>query len=156
MYDTLCSRDPKFVIDYTNEIYQNLRVDEMKSKITSSYLKNVQNPKEIKDTSRAFLIEWVIDVNRKFRTVPETLYVTVYIVDRYLSLKPTMKSQLHILAVASLLIASKYEEIYPPEMKDFLNVSENKFSRDQVLDMEQDILVTLQFELTTPSAYRFL
>ena len=128
----------------------------MKNKITSSYLKNVQNPKEIKDTSRAFLIEWVIDVNRKFRTVPETLYVTVYIVDRYLSLKPTMKSQLHILAVASLLIASKYEEIYPPEMKDFLNVSENKFSRDQVLDMEKDILVTLQFELTTPSAYRFL
>ena len=120
MNDTLCSRDPKFVIDYTKEIYKNLRVDEMKNKITSSYLKNVQNPKEIKDTSRAFLIEWVIDVNRKFRTIPETLYVTVYIVDRYLSLKPTMKSQLHILAVASLLIASKYEEIYPPEMKDFL------------------------------------
>jgi len=44
-------------------------------------------PTEVKDTSRAFLIEWIIDVHRKFRLKPETLYVTVYIIDRFLSLK---------------------------------------------------------------------
>jgi len=116
----------------------------------------VQVPTEVKDTSRAFLIEWIIDVHRKFRLKPETLYVTVYLIDRFLSLKQIKKSQLHILGVTALLISTKYEEIYPPELKDLLTVSENKFTKKTVLEMELDILQTLQFGLTCPSAYRFL
>ena len=77
-------------------------------------------------------------------------------VDRFLSLKQIRKNQLHILGVTSLLISTKYEEIYPPEIKDLLQVSENKFTRAEVLEMEKDMLLTLQFDLTTPSAYRFL
>ena len=116
----------------------------------------MQNPKEIKDTSRAFLVEWIIDVHRKFRLEPETLYVTVFLIDRFLSLKQIRKNQLHILGVASLLISTKYEEIYPPELKELLSVSENKFTRAEVLAMEREILLTLQFDVTTPSSYRFL
>lgn len=97
-------------------------------------------PTEVKDTSRAFLVEWIIDVHRKFRLMPETLYVTVFLIDHYLSLQQIKKSQLHILGVTSLLIATKYEEIYPPELKDLLQVSENKFSRAEVLEMELDML----------------
>lgn len=59
-------------------------------KIDNEYLKKVQT--EIKDTSRGFLVEWIIDVHRKFRLLPETLYVTVSIIDRYLSLANTKKS----------------------------------------------------------------
>lgn len=84
------------------------------------YLSKIQLPTEVKDTSRAFLVEWIIDVHRKFRLMPETLYVTVYLIDRYLSLKQIKKSQLHILGVTALLIATKYEEIYPPDLKDLL------------------------------------
>ena len=116
----------------------------------------MQTATEVKDTSRAFLIEWIIDVHRKFRLLPETLYVTVYIIDSFLSLKQIKKSQLHILGVTALLISTKYEEIYPPELKDLLTVSENKFTKAEVLQMEKDILLTLQFDLTAPSAYRFL
>ena len=54
--------------------------------MSPSYLKEVQEPTEVKDTSRAFLIEWIIDVHRKFRLRAETLYVTVYLIDRFLSL----------------------------------------------------------------------
>jgi hypothetical protein len=60
------------------------------------------------------------------------------------------------LGVASLLISTKYEEIYPPDLRDLLAVSENKFNREQVLVMEKDILQTLNFRLTSPSSYRFL
>jgi cyclin B len=59
------------------------------------YLSKVQN--EIKDTSRGFLVEWIIDVHRKFRLLPETLYVTVSIVDRYLSKVQMKKASLHLL-----------------------------------------------------------
>lgn len=111
--------------------------------IDNEYLNKVQS--EIKDTSRAFLIEWIIDVHRKFRLMPETLYVTVSIVDRFLSVCEIKKSQLHLLGVTSLLIATKYEEIYPPELKDLLNISENKFTKAEVLTMEAKVLTTLDF-----------
>ncbi len=111
---------------------------------------------EVKDTSRGFLVEWIIDVHRKFRLQPETLYVTVSIIDRYLSKIAIKKSQLHLLGVAAILIATKYEEIYPPELKDLLNVSENKFTKEEVLRLESDILSTLEFDFFAPSLLRFL
>lgn len=64
-----------------------MRKEEIELKVNADYLTRVQVPTEVKDTSRAFLIEWIIDVHRKFRLKPETLYVTVYIIDRFLSLK---------------------------------------------------------------------
>ena len=64
-----------------------MREEEMIHKIDPNYLQVMQLPSEVKDTSRAFLVEWVIDVHRKFRLLPETLYVTVSIIDRFLSLK---------------------------------------------------------------------
>lgn len=111
---------------------------------------------EVKDTSRGFLVEWIIDVHRKFRLQPETLYVTVSIIDRYLAKVSIKKTQLHLLGVAALLIATKYEEIYPPDLKDLLNVSENKFSKEEVLKLENDILSTLEFNFFVPSLLRFL
>lgn len=53
--------------------------------VDSDYLQKVQT--EIKDTSRAFLIEWIIDVHRKFRLLPEALYVTVFLIDNYMSIQ---------------------------------------------------------------------
>ena len=73
-----------------------------------------------------------------------------------MSRKKIEKSQLHLLGVATILISSKYEEIYPPDLRDLLTVSENKFNRDQVIQMEKEILTTLKFMLTAPSSYRFL
>lgn len=122
--------------------------------VDPEYLQKVQT--DIKDTSRAFLMEWIIDVHRKFRLVPEALYVMQHVIDQYMSRKKIQKSQLHLLGVATLLIGSKYEEIYPPELKDLLQVSENKFTRNMVLEMELDILTTIDFNMTAPSPYRFL
>ena len=154
--DQLEIRDPQMVAELATEIYQNMRRDERLLKVDADYLTKVQAPTEVKDTSRAFLIEWIIDVHRKFRLKPETLYVTVFIIDRFLSIERIKKSELHILGVTSLLISTKYEEIYPPVLKDLLTVSENKFTKVEVLKMEQQILVALQFDLVYPSSYRFL
>lgn len=80
-------RDPQNVSEMANEIYSNMRKQETLLKVSPDYLSKVQLPTEVKDTSRAFLIEWIIDVHRKFRLLPETLYVTIFIIDRFLSLK---------------------------------------------------------------------
>ena len=77
-------RDPQSIAEYAQEIYESMVDLESHYKIDNDYLSKVQT--EIKDTSRAFLVEWIIDVHRKFRLMPETLYVTINIIDRYLSL----------------------------------------------------------------------
>ena len=55
-----------------------------------------------------------------------------------------------------MLIATKYEEIYPPTVKDYIYISKNSYSKQQILSMEMDILSTLEFKMCETSSYRFL
>jgi hypothetical protein len=58
--------------------------------------------------------------------------------------------------VTSMLIASKYEEIYAPEVRDFVYITDKAYTKEEILKMESAILMTLDFNITTPSSYRFL
>ena len=128
--------DPQNVSEFSNSIYKCQLAQEEETLIKPhDYLKTVQT--EVRDTQRAFLLEWIIDVHRKYRLRPETLYVCQFIIDKYLSREKTSSKKLHLIGVTTLLIGTKYEEIYPPDLKDFLHVSENKFTKNQVLDMEK-------------------
>ncbi len=60
------------------------------------------------------------------------------------------------MGVAALLIASKYEEIYPPELRDFVFLSDKAYTKEELLEMEFSILSTLSFDLTFPTANRFI
>ena len=53
-----------------------------------------------------------------------------------------------------MFIASKIHELYPPMITDFVQVTKNSFSKDQILKMEVHIMHTLDFELncTIPAA----
>jgi len=154
LVDQLDVRDPQQVAEFANDIYWGMRDMEKSYMVSPDYLQQVQ--KELKDTSRAFLVEWLIDVHRKFRLMAETLYVTVSIVDRFLAAHEIRKSQLHIVGVSAVLIATKYEEIYPPELKDLIQIAENKFTKAEVLTMETTVLSALHFDFMAPSSYRFL
>ena len=69
---------------------------------------------------RAEVINWLFRIHLKFRLWPETLYITVNLMDRYLSLYDMPAEKVYLLAIAALLIATKYEEIYPPEVRDLV------------------------------------
>ena len=77
--DQLDFKNPQVCAEYSQEIYENMIMQEDQFMVEPDYLSKTQD--EIKDTSRAFLIEWIIDVHRKFRLVPEALYVCQLIVD---------------------------------------------------------------------------
>lgn len=66
---------------------------------------------------RAILADWMVEVHSRFELMPETLYLTIYIVDRYLSLQPVLRRELQLVGIAAMLIASKYEEIWAPEVR---------------------------------------
>jgi hypothetical protein len=55
-----------------------------------------------------------------------------------------------------MLISTKYEEIYPPTVKDFVYITDNAYTKEEVLEMESDILQTLDFDIQQTSSYRFL
>jgi len=55
-----------------------------------------------------------------------------------------------------MLIASKFEEIFSPEVKDFVFISDSAYSKDDILLMEHDILRALDFQISTPSPLHFL
>ena len=76
--DQLEYRNVQNLSEYAQSIYENMRIEEVEKMVPVNYLSTVQT--EIKDTSRAFLIEWVIDVHRKFRLNSECLYVAVFVI----------------------------------------------------------------------------
>lgn len=76
----------------------------------------MQTQTEINEKMRSILVDWLVDVHVKFDLSPETLYLTINIIDRFLSLKTIPRRELQLLGVSALLIASKYEEIWPPQV----------------------------------------
>lgn len=116
----------------------------------------MKGQKDITEHMRAILVDWLVDVHYKYGFVPETLFLTINLMDRYLSKVVISRTFFQLVGITSLFIASKYEEVYVPDIKDFAKVTENAFSVKQILEMEGDILSTLQFDLTYTSPYIFL
>jgi hypothetical protein len=104
---------------------------------------------------RAILVDWLVEVHMKFRLVPETLYLCVNILDRYLGLVDVERSRLQLVGVTALFIAAKYEEIYPPEVRDCVYITDRGFTRQEVLDMENNILTKLVFKIAVPTGHPF-
>lgn len=145
--------NPQYVAPYVKEIMQYLRATEEKYLPKSTYMKNQT---DINEKMRAILIDWLVDVHLKFKLLPETLFLTVNIIDRYLGVTSIPRQKLQLVGVSAMLIATKYEEIYPPEVKDFEYVTDKAYNRSEILEMEGKIISALNFNLTFTSAFRFL
>jgi len=111
---------------------------------------------DITDRMRAILVDWMIAVTTKFRLLPETLFLSVNIIDRFLEKETVARQQLQLVSVSAMLIASKYEEIYPPELNDFVYITDNSYTREDILDMESLILRVLDWNITVATPLHFL
>lgn len=81
----------------------------------------IGNQPELTPKMRAILTDWLVETHDKFQLMPETLYLTMYIVDRYLSLQPVPRREFQLVGMAAMLIACKYEEIWAPEVRPKLH-----------------------------------
>ncbi|XP_065633782.1 cyclin-A1-1-like [Quercus suber] len=90
------------------------------------------------------------------RLVPDTLYLTINYIDRYLSGNLMNRQQLQLPGVACMMIASKYEEICAPQVEEFCYITDNTYFKEEVLQMESAVLNYLKFEMTAPTAKCFL
>ncbi|XP_075522040.1 G2/mitotic-specific cyclin S13-7-like [Primulina tabacum] len=139
-------------VEYIEDIYSFYKLAEGNARV-HDYM---DSQPEINSKIRAILVDWLVEVHRKFELMPESLYLTINIVDRFLSVKTVPRRELQLVGISSMLIACKYEEIWAPEVSDFIAISDNSYIREQVLLMEKAILGKLEWYLTVPTPYVFL
>lgn len=145
--------NPQYVYEYQEEIFSYLKeVNNIKG-VKPNYM---DDQDDINDKMRAILIDWLVDVNLKFKLLPQTHFLTINIIDRFLSCVKIKRSKLQLVGVSALFIACKYEEIYPPELKTFAYITDNAYQKKDVLEMEYEILKTLDFNITVPTPLNFL
>ena len=141
--------------EYINIIYHNLLLEENKGIIPYPDYSKIISQKEINEQMRSILIDWIIDVHYKFNFTDETLFMTVLIIDRYISYKSISKKKFQLLGITALLISCKHEEIILPKIEDFIYITDNAYVKEDVFDMENNILDILNFNLIAPSPIKF-
>ncbi len=98
---------------------------------STAYMETLQ--RDIQPNMRAILMDWVVEVAAEYKLVSDTLFLAASFVDRYLSCRAIDRTQLQLVGVAALFLAAKYEEIYPPQLNDFVFVAASTYTREQVL-----------------------
>ncbi|XP_024013278.1 putative cyclin-A3-1 isoform X2 [Eutrema salsugineum] len=150
------SDDPQMCAPYVSGIFDYLRQLEgkEKSKPLVDYIEKVQ--KDVNPIMRGVLVDWLVEVAEEYKLLSDTLYLAVSYIDRFLSIKTVNRQKLQLLGVTAMLIASKYEEITPPNVEDFCYITDNTYTKQEIVKMEADILLALEFELGNPTSNTFL
>ncbi|XVF26689.1 hypothetical protein REPUB_Repub14bG0039700 [Reevesia pubescens] len=147
-------KDPQLCSLYAPEIYNNLRVAELVRRPYPNFMETIQ--RDITQSMRGILVDWLVDVSEEYKLVPDTLYLTVYLIDRFLSQNYIERQRLQLLGITCMLIASKYEEICAPRVEEFCFITDNTYTREEVLKMESQVLKYFGFQLFAPTAKTFL
>lgn len=143
--------DPLMASEYVVEIFEYFHQLEVKTLPSRDYL---SKQTYINSNMRDQLVDWMCEVHTKFRLLPETLFVAINLMDRFLSREVVQVNRLQLLGTASMFIASKYEEIYSPSVNNFSN--ESGSTVEEILAAEKFILEILEFDLSYPNPMNFL
>lgn len=111
---------------------------------------------EIQWPMRTVLIDWIVQVHQRFSMVPETLFLTINLIDRFLSVKVVSLAKLQLVGAAAIYLAAKYEEINCPTVAEMVFMVDRGFSADEILKAEKFMLNMLRFELGWPGPMSFL
>lgn len=147
------AEDPLMVSEYVEEIFEYLRELEPQTQPNPDYMED-QN--DLEWQMRGVLIDWLVEVHTRFRLLPETLFLCVNIVDRFLSTKQVPLEKLQLVGVTAMFIAAKYEEVFSPHVQYFRHVADDGFTEDEILRAERYILATLDYNLSFPNPMNFL
>ena len=116
----------------------------------------IDDQPEITRSMRAILVDWIVELQDTLLLDHESIYLSVKIVDHYLSKAKCTKVTFQLLGSTAVLIASKYGSRLCPQINSFLYVCDNAYKRSEIIDMERRVLSTIDFNLGLPLSYRFL
>nr|XP_043634686.1 G2/mitotic-specific cyclin-2-like [Erigeron canadensis] len=141
------------VVEYVEDLYAHYRRIEGCSLVSPDYM---TQQFDINEKMRAILVDWLIEVHHKFDLQPETLFLTVNLIDRFLAKQSVIRKNLQLVGLVGMLLACKYEEVSVPVIDDLIFISDKAYSRSQILEMEKLMLNTLEFNMSLPTPYVFM
>jgi G2/mitotic-specific cyclin 1/2 len=151
--DTEDLDDPLMAAEYVVEIFDYLKELEV---ITMPNPQYIEHQEDLEWKMRGILVDWLIEVHTRFRLLPETLFLAVNIIDRFLSAEIVALDRLQLVGVTAMFIASKYEEVLSPHVANFSHVADETFSDKEILDAERHVLHVLEYNMSFPNPMNFL
>ncbi|KAK3051462.1 B-type cyclin [Extremus antarcticus] len=145
--------DTSMVAEYGEEIFEYMHDLESRMAPNPRYM---EQQTEIQWSMRAVLMDWVIQVHQRFNLLPETLFLTVNYIDRFLSCKVVSLGKLQLVGATAIFVAAKYEEVQCPTISEIIYMVDGGYSADELLKAERFMLSMLQFELGWPGPMSFL
>merc|ERR1712165_262168 len=139
--------------EYEQDVFFFLRSREVALSTKCNYM---DKQPDITTNMRQILVDWLVEVSEEYKLQTETLHLAVNYIDRFLSLMSVQRSKLQLVGTAAMFIASKYEEIYPPDVSEFVYITDDTYTKRQVLRMEHLVLKVLEFELGSPTTHLFV
>ncbi|KAK3903324.1 cyclin-like protein [Staphylotrichum tortipilum] len=145
--------DVSMVAEYGDEIFEYMR--ELENQLTPN-AHYMDDQTEIQWSMRSVLMDWLVQVHHRFCLLPETLFLTVNCIDRFLSVKVVSLGKLQLVGATALFVAAKYEEINCPSVQEIVFMVDSGYCVDEILKAERFMLSMLHFELGWPGPMSFL
>ncbi|KAG1859527.1 cyclin-like protein [Suillus subalutaceus] len=147
------SDDPLMVSEYVVEIFKYMKLTELVTLPNPEYM---ASQKELAWSMRGILLDWLVQVHARFRLLPETLFLCVNIIDRFLSARVVSLAKLQLVGITCLFVASKVEEIVAPSVSHFLHCADSSYTESEILLAERYVLKTIDWNLSYPNPMHFL
>ncbi|KAI9222944.1 cyclin-like protein, partial [Blastocladiella britannica] len=116
---------------YAPEIFAHLRALETRTRPKRHYMDTQQ--KSITREMRDNLVDYLVGVRADLNLARDTVFLAINYMDRYLSKRGVTATSLDVLTLSALLVASKYEEVAPPDVVDIARLLDHQFSVDDIL-----------------------
>ncbi|KAF7985748.1 hypothetical protein HWV62_2370 [Athelia sp. TMB] len=143
--DSVDMFDTTMVSEYSEDIFQYMEELEESVMPSPDYMSS-QN--EITWAMRQTLVDWLLQVHLRYHMLPETLWIAINIVDRFLTKRIVSLVKLQLVGVTAMFIAAKYEEILAPSVDEFVFMTENGYTKEEILKGERIMLQTLEFKVS--------
>ncbi|GAA5908843.1 hypothetical protein JCM8208_005598 [Rhodotorula glutinis] len=138
--------DISMVAEYSDEIFKYMSELEESSMPNPRYM---DHQTEIEWSMRTTLIDWLLQVHLRYHMLPETLWIAINVIDRFLSNRVVSLIKFQLVGVTAMFVAAKYEEIMAPSVEEFVFMTEGGYSREEILKGERIILQSLEFNISS-------
>ncbi|KAG1757399.1 cyclin-like protein [Suillus lakei] len=125
---------------------------------TMSSSQSMDQQPEIRWHMRPCLVDFLVEIHFTFRLRPETLYLTLNIVDRYVSRRIVYIKHYQLVGCAALWIAAKFEDAKErvPTVQELAQICRDTYDESAFIQMEGHVLQTIQWTLGHPTAEAWL
>lgn len=106
---------------------------------------------------RQDLVAELVELHERFRMKQTTLFKTVNVLDQYLNInKEVERKSFELVGIACLFLVAKYEEIYPPSMRHYVDAASKRFTSKELIAMEGEIINALSFNLCAHTTCQYI